>query len=299
MENKVLLSVVMIVKNESSCLADCLELVKKADEIIIVDTGSTDNTCNIARKYTNKVFENEYKWEDSFCKARNFAKSKATGKWILSIDADEVLEFNGIAKIKDAIKIAEQKKCQTIDVIMVANGSGNEFNFPRVFRNCKEIFWKGDIHNYLNVVEKNSTDIRILYKYSATHANDPDRALRILTKVIKEKPNSVREVFYLAREYWYRKDWITASYWYQDYLKRAYWPPEWSEAWVMLARCYWNLGKINEAKDACLQAIKINANYKEALLLMANLSGPGNKKAWKNYAQYANNNNVLNIRKTI
>ena len=71
-------------------LGKCLDSVKGFDEIIIVDTGSEDDTVEIAKQYTDKVYF--FKWCDSFAKARNFAKQYATGDWILSIDADEVLK---------------------------------------------------------------------------------------------------------------------------------------------------------------------------------------------------------------
>ncbi len=79
----------MIVKNEEAMLAQCLESVKEADEIIIVDTGSKDKTREIAQKYTDKVFYLE--WCDDFAKARNEARKECTGDWILSIDADFIL----------------------------------------------------------------------------------------------------------------------------------------------------------------------------------------------------------------
>jgi glycosyltransferase involved in cell wall biosynthesis len=81
------ISVVMIAKNEEAVLGRCLESVKDADEIIICDTGSTDSTIEVARRYTDKVFS-DYTWEDHFAKARNHAKEKATGDWILFTDAD-------------------------------------------------------------------------------------------------------------------------------------------------------------------------------------------------------------------
>lgn len=85
------LSVCMIVKNEGKALASCLASVKEiANEIVIVDTGSTDNTKEIAKKFGAKIFD--YQWTDDFSSARNFSLSKATKEWILVIDADELLE---------------------------------------------------------------------------------------------------------------------------------------------------------------------------------------------------------------
>ncbi|MFA5857196.1 MAG: glycosyltransferase [Candidatus Pacearchaeota archaeon] len=92
------ISVCMIVKNEEKYLENCLESIKNlASEIIIVDTGSTDNTKEIAKKYTDKVYE--FSWTDNFSDARNFSLSKATKDWILSLDADEIISKQDQEKI--------------------------------------------------------------------------------------------------------------------------------------------------------------------------------------------------------
>ena len=87
----VTISLCMIVKNEEAVLARCLDTVcDLVDEIIIVDTGSTDATKMIAGHYTDKIYD--FVWVDDFSAARNFAFSKATMQYIYSADADEVLD---------------------------------------------------------------------------------------------------------------------------------------------------------------------------------------------------------------
>ena len=84
-------SLCMIVKNEEKVLARCLDsLADIMDEIIIVDTGSTDNTKEIASRYTDKIYD--FKWTGSFADARNFASAKAKMDYIYTADADEYLE---------------------------------------------------------------------------------------------------------------------------------------------------------------------------------------------------------------
>ncbi len=283
------LSVVMIVKNEEELLSRCLDSIQGADEIIICDTGSEDSTVSIAKKYTDKVFT-DYKWNDSFADARNHALKKATGDWILSIDADEFLLPQQMDKIKELINTAGNKR--TYDVIMDSGYS--TFYFPRIFINKpKEVFWQGAIHNTINIVENNLTDIKIHYDYSPAHKKDPDRSLRILQKEVKKNPDKPRELFYLAREYWYYQNYEAAIYYFQKYVSIANWAPEWAEGYYFLARCYDALDENDKAKDACLQAIKINADYIDALTLMANLCGPNNRLKWLEYAQYAENKFVL------
>lgn len=290
------ISVCMIVKNEESCLEKCLSSVKEADEIVILDTGSSDKTEEIARKYTDKCYFREYEWEDSFCKARNKALSKVTGDWIISIDADEYLEVDHIKKIREDIKKAEKLGKKTIDVILTADRTREEHYFPRIFKKCPEVFWQGNIHNYLNIAEHNRSSIVIYYGYSLAHQTDPDRAFRILKKEVETNSKCTREKYYLAREYYYRKDYEKAIEIYKLYLEVAYWAPEMADANLMLARCYRFIGKFEEARMSCLNAIKINTNFKEALLMMAEMSGPGNKKRWLEFASTATNEGILFIR---
>ena len=286
------LSAVIICKNEEKVLERCLESVKEADEIIVCDTGSTDGTLKIARKYTDKIYE-DYKWEDHFAKARNHAKSKATGDWIMSIDADEFLEEDGIRKVKEVIS---KTKKNVINVEMWANKKNcKEFVFPRIFKNIPEIKWEGRIHNYLNNVNSDDSNIKITYSYSPAHAADPNRSLRMLIQAVKEEGNkSRRNVYYLGREYYFKKLYELASYWLELYVnERANWNPEKADAYYLLGLTYFNLRMIDKAKDNALQSIKLNPNFKAPLQLMADLSGPTDKKIWLKFREAANNKYTL------
>ncbi len=85
--NRATLSVVLIVRNEAQLLRDCLQSVHWADEIVVLDSGSTDDTLAIARQYTDKVFVDS-DWQ-GFGVQRQRAQQQASGDWILVIDADE------------------------------------------------------------------------------------------------------------------------------------------------------------------------------------------------------------------
>ena len=93
------ISLCMIVKNEERVLERCLSSVcDLMDEIIIVDTGSTDRTKEIAGKYTSRIYD--FTWCNDFSKARNFAFEKATCDYIYSADADEVLDEENREKFR-------------------------------------------------------------------------------------------------------------------------------------------------------------------------------------------------------
>ncbi len=103
------ISLCMITKNEEVFLEQCLNSISSlVDEIIVVDTGSLDKTKDIARKFTNKIYD--FKWCDDFSTARNKSLEYATGDWILILDADEVLSENDFAEIRDIIQSADQNK---------------------------------------------------------------------------------------------------------------------------------------------------------------------------------------------
>lgn len=283
------LSVCLIVKNEEAMLARCLESVKEADEIIIVDTGSTDETVNIAKKYTDHVYT-DYRWKDHFAEARNHSLSKATGDWVLSIDADEVLEEGGIEKIR---KLVEGSTSNTFSVKM--KGGANTHFLPRIFKRetCQ---WKGRAHESLTPVERNHTDIQIEYGYSPAHKNDPDRMLRILTKAVDENPTSARDHYYLAREFFYRKKHEKALEHFSECIKYSRWSPEKSDAYLYKARCLFTLGRGEEARESCLRAIQQNPDFKEALSFMAELHYSPHKEKWQKMADVAENKDVLFVR---
>lgn len=286
------ISVVMIVKNEAEVLARCLDSVKEADEIIIVDTGSEDNTVEIAKKYTNKVFE-DYKWNDSFCEARNHAKAKATGDWILSIDADEFC--HSFFEVREAVKIADSFEHLAVNVKLMAEDNGQLHLFPRLFKRDERVWWVGAIHNHLSVLGNDDGDVRITYGYSPAHFKDPNRAMRILEKEVKN-PENIREMFYLGREYWYRFRYEDSVRILGQYVQRSRYLAEKAEAFLIMSMCYWRLKMGEDARDACLQAIKINPHFKEAILFMSEIVWPQHAEQWKKMAETANNADVLFIR---
>ncbi len=94
------ISLCLITKNEGNSLEEFLNHHKElADEIIIVDTGSTDSTLDIAKRFTNKVFF--FEWNDDFSSARNFSISEATKEWILWLDPDERIRKEDFEEIKE------------------------------------------------------------------------------------------------------------------------------------------------------------------------------------------------------
>jgi len=144
------ISLCMIVKNEEKFIEQCLQSVRDVvDEIIIVDTGSTDRTKELCSKYKVELFS--YKWQDHFADARNFGVSKAKGEWILWIDADEELDEN-VSTLKEYLSTtkADMVFLPVInyygDSFPVKKEQGFIYYQPRIFRNRRGIHFQNRIH---------------------------------------------------------------------------------------------------------------------------------------------------------
>ena len=183
----------MIVKNEEKNLGRCLECLKKLmDEMIIVDTGSTDRTKEIAARYGAKVYD--FEWIDDFAAARNYAFSKATCDYIYSADADEVIDEDNVkelARIKEAL--GNQEPDQMIDIVQMfycgqTRGKGKSvYNFdrelrPKLFRRLRPFIWENPIHEQVRTEPVVfDSEIEIQHRQSENHAS---RDLAIFRKAI-------------------------------------------------------------------------------------------------------------------
>jgi glycosyltransferase involved in cell wall biosynthesis len=300
MPKKISIGVAMIVKNESEMLSRALDSIKGVDLLTIVDTGSEDNTVEIAHKYTDDV--HFFQWVDHFGKARQYSKDKSKADWIITLDADEFLD-TPLKHVREVVEQADKQGFVFVNVHVAAEGGVGENLFPRIYKNIPEVTWHGAAHNYLNykgemVGKSYNSDIRIIYGYSPAHKKDPERTLRILKKAVDADPELRRERFYLAREYFYRHNWEKAIEHLDEYIKRSNFIGERNDAWLMRAYCLAGLQKYNEACDSAWQALKYNANFKEALLFIANHMDPVNKERWLSFAELADNRNVLFVRST-
>ncbi len=165
----------MIVKNESKVLARCLDSIADLmDEIIIVDTGSTDNTKEIAARYTDKIYD--FAWTDDFSAARNFSFSKAAMDYIYAPDADEYLDEENhrqLALVKEymdpAIEIV-QMMYHTVSENTVLNIT-DEYR-PKLFKRLRSFTWIDPIHETVRLEPLVfDSDIVITHAPTSGHAN--------------------------------------------------------------------------------------------------------------------------------
>lgn len=182
------ISVCMIVKNEEKVLKRCLDSLEGLyDELIIVDTGSTDSTRSIASEYTDKIYD--FEWVDDFSEARNFSFSKATCDYIYCPDADEILDEENRAKFKmlKQVMIPEVEIVQMKYVNQLENGSVYNFDSeyrPKLYKRLRSFTFIDPVHETVRldpVVFE--SDIEIIHKPESVHAG---RDIRIFEKVLKE-----------------------------------------------------------------------------------------------------------------
>ncbi|WP_214484920.1 polysaccharide pyruvyl transferase family protein [Bacillus sp. SM2101] len=259
----VTISLCMIVKNEEETLKNCLESIQNAcDEIIIVDTGSTDNTKQIASNYTNKLFD--YQWHDDFSAARNFAFSHATKEYILWLDADDVLLHKDLEKI---LLIKETLEKSVDGVSMIYNASFDEYGHPvfsyrrnRLVRRDNQFKWYGAVHEYLkvsgNIIE---SDIVITHnKVSKTNGVEVNRNLNIFENRIKKGETfSPRDLYYYANELKDHHLHKKAIKYYNEFLStKEGWVEDEVLACLSLADCYSYLGDEEEELSYLLKSLK-------------------------------------------
>ena len=201
------ISLCMIVKNEEKVLARCLDSVKSAvDEIIIVDTGSSDKTKEIALKYTDKVYD--FEWIDDFSAARNYAFSKGSMDYLMWLDADDVVSPENCEKL-----IELKENLSGVDIVMVRYNTAFDENGNPTFSYYRERIvrrglthqWKGRVHE---VIECKGITLysEIAINHHSVKQNYSTRNLEIYEKQAENgEKMEPRDLFYYGRELYYHK----------------------------------------------------------------------------------------------
>jgi len=228
-----LLTLCMIVKDEEDVLERCLESVQGlVNEIIIVDTGSMDSTKAIAAKYTNNIFD--ITWSNDFSAARNESIRRASGKWILVLDADEYIEKQDIVRLRDFL--ASRQQSEPVGFILpIINYHGDskyesritESSAARLFPNFHGVHYKNPIHEQLSGVSSfEHYPFRIHHsgymKEVHQRKNKSERNMKIFEDIQKSgKKLSPYDFFTLANEYGAVDDHKKALYYYERSLDRS------------------------------------------------------------------------------
>ena len=208
----------MITKNEERCLARCLESIKNiVDEIIIVDTGSEDNTKSIALSYGAKIYD--FEWINDFSAARNYAIEKSTGDWNLILDADEYLAYGGREVLEKFM--SEDLKIGKINQINAFN-KGNEICYSKTFvsrfipRGTKFV---GKIHEQIK-----SKYSRVIMDFGVDHdgylyVDKSERNLQILKQELKEKPQDAYTLYQMGHTLFVSEKYKEAEKYFEEFYR--------------------------------------------------------------------------------
>ncbi|AZB43221.1 glycosyltransferase family 2 protein [Bacillus sp. FJAT-42376] len=251
------ISLCMIVKNEEDVIGRCLESVKDiVDEIIIVDTGSTDQTKKIVSSFTKKIFD--FKWVDDFAKARNFSFKKATKEYILWLDADDIF----LEEDQKKLSLLKKNLDPSVDsVSMFYNLTMDENGKPvmrlrrnRLVKRSRGFKWIGPVHEYLEVGGHIITSDAAVTHASIHH--DSDRNLRIYENRLKQGEKfSPRDLFYFANELKDHQQYERAVEYYEAFLSEGKgWIEDNIAACGKLADCYHELSNQEKMINSVLRS---------------------------------------------
>jgi len=276
------ISLVMIVKNEEEFLEYCLKSVAGlVNEIIIVDTGSTDASRDIAAKFGSRVFD--FTWQDDFAAARNYGLEQARCEWILVLDADEHLEEPSAHMLLDLIDASGTADAYLLPVKNLMVPEFNEWQVSlilRLFRNSPDLRFQGTIHEQLIVPAGKRAEIAedgpvIIHSgYAENNRKKKNRRnMRMLKKALEKDPDNPYLHYYISTEYILQGDFKTAWQYIDRALPRI--PHDvilFRAALVRNAAVVLNeLDNLELAEKLLLEEIKINPNFPDYHYFLANL----------------------------
>ncbi|OAZ41924.1 glycosyltransferase [Paenibacillus polymyxa] len=270
----VTVSLCMIVKNEEEALHTCLKSVHDlVDEIIIVDTGSTDRTQEVAAASNARIYN--FEWCDDFSAARNYAFDQATQEYQFWLDADDILEE------KDRLSFLNWKKQATLsydsitmDYVLSVDEQGQplyKLKRNRIVRRDRRFRWTGFVHEFLNVTGS-IFHSNMAVTHNKTRAYT-DRNLHIYLKHREQGTVfSERDHYYFANELYDNGRTLEAIQQYEHYLGlNQGWIEDRIAACFKLADCYNRQGQKQEQRMALLRTLTLDVPRAQFCCAFGNL----------------------------
>ena len=302
-----MISACMIVRNEEEYLPRCLSSIRSlVDELIIVDTGSTDRTVAIAESCGAKVYH--HKWENDFSKARNTSIGYTTGDWIFIIDADEELEPQDLSFLKQTL-YETQFKAVSISVYNFSRQDAMYTSFLpsiRLFRREIGAYYEGIVHNMLRLPQSEGVlrlPVRLKhYGYGLSKeqmARKIERTKTLLLKQLEENPDNGFAHFNLAQLLRGEED-VPSPENMDRVIYHAGRAVELSDsekpgerhihlmAMHQLVTAYYNKNELDTAEDWCHRALALRPDYLDPILSLGHIHSSARKLdlARKYYLEY-------------
>lgn len=277
------LSLTMIVKDESAGLQRCLDSVARyVDELVIVDTGSSDDTVAIALRYTDRVYP--IPWGNNFAAARNRALELARGDWVLWLDGDD--ELIGGEVLRQACRYAAAStNAIALQYHVGTPGTPGHVVYwrERVIRRGTHT-WAGAAHEVL--VPRYVGESERIPSAHVLHHGKPGMSTHSLARNVEllqlelegQAVKDSRTLFYLARDLLLLGEHERALSFFTSYQQCASWADERYFAWCYMADCFARLGELREASLAALAAVELKPEWPMAYFTLAELAYY--RKAW-------------------
>lgn len=250
------ISLCMIVKDEEMNINNCLNSVcDLVDEIIIVDTGSTDKTKEVVRKYTDKIYD--FQWINDFSAARNYSFSLATKEYILWLDADDVfleIDRNKLKELKSKLDENTDYVNMIYDIAFNQEGTCILSTIrERLIKNFKGFYWDCFMHERLNLWgNQEFVDIHITHR---KNHHESKRNLENFQKKLKDKYFlNPREIYFYGAELYLGRYYDEAIRVLEDFLRQDYENNfDRTNGLRMLSECYENKNNYEKALDCCFR----------------------------------------------
>jgi len=284
-DNRPLLSVCMIVKNEEENIGECLKSMQGlADEIIVTDTGSTDKTVEIAQSYNARI--EHFEWTKDFSAARNHSVSKAGCRWIVWFDADDRLPKKTVEELRKILSLETPNKvfslvvCNSID----EGKTGTKFSQVRVFPNNKQIKFEGRIHEQIlpSIRKLGFPEIKLPLEVFHTGYENPAMQKEKLARNLElfkeqfpgEKGMNPLDMFHYATCYEILGDYESALKWFRQSIIESK-KHHYNELLVLLpsdiARILENQGDLQGALESLDLSLKEDPQFEPAITRKARI----------------------------
>jgi glycosyltransferase involved in cell wall biosynthesis len=281
------LSLCMIVRNEAMQLERCLRSIAAwVDEIVVVDTGSEDETPEIAIKFGAKVLN--FEWRDDFAVARNFSLANATGDWIIFLDADEELAQGSGTILRQAINAPKKEGflCQLICLSSLHDQrSANILQALRIFRHRTHYHFSGRVHEQIidSILKIHPNESIVFTPIVIKHhgylpevrkqKKKDERNLKLLLMELEEADASPEIYYYLGSEYNASEETLHALEYYlkAEAINRS---SPFSQISILIARniplCLYALGRYPEVIERVTNSLSQYLKYTDLLFYRAN-----------------------------
>ncbi len=290
------ISLCMIVKNEENNLSRCLDSVANTvDEIIIVDTGSTDKTVEIAESYGARVFS--HPWEGSFSKARNYSLDYPTCEWVMILDADEELQESDVQMLKEVVKDNHNSSVSFVIKNKYKDSTQEGYaRMVRLFRNFNGVHYEGIVHNMImhsGTCFDSSLSI-IHHGYNLSEDKMEEKFVRTSTLLQKQ----IEKDLYNPVPYMYLGNACMDRGMYDEAItnsrralslaeKQGFNQRDFLVSYYVVSAAYFEKGELEEAETYALKAIKLDYRFLDGYCILS--FACYNQKKYERFLQASEN----------